>query len=70
MPAQSVHLLAMLYDHMRSPFYNMRWRWSAGDVALWDNRTVQHFAVPDYDGGRIIQRVVIEGWSPRGPQDA
>ena len=70
MPAQSVHLLAMLYDHMRSPFYNMRWRWAAGDVALWDNRTVQHFAVPDYDGGRIIQRVVTEGWSPRGPLDA
>ena len=66
-PAQSVHLLAMLYDHIRSPFYNMRWRWSAGDVALWDNRAVQHFAVPDYESGRIIQRVVTEGWSPRGP---
>jgi alpha-ketoglutarate-dependent taurine dioxygenase len=68
--AQSVHLLAMLYDHIRSPFYNMRWRWSTGDVALWDNRAVQHFAVPDYDKGRIIQRAVTEGWSPRGPYDA
>ena len=68
--AQSVHLLAMLYDHIRSPFYSMRWRWSAGDVVLWDNRAVQHFAVPDYDHGRIIQRVVTEGWSPRGPCDA
>lgn len=67
--AQSVHLLAMLYDHIRSPFYSMRWRWSAGDVALWDNRAVQHFAVPDYEQGRIIQRVVTEGWSPRGPCD-
>lgn len=68
--AQSVHLLAMLYDHIRSPIYSVRWRWSAGDVALWDNRAVQHFAVPDYDGGRIIQRVVIEGWMPRGPRGA
>jgi taurine dioxygenase len=65
--AQSVHLLAMLYDHIRSPLYAMRWQWAAGDVALWDNRAVQHFAVPDYERGRIIQRVVTEGWTPRGP---
>ena len=64
-PAQSVHLLALLYDHIKSPAYTMRWRWSPGDVGLWDNRAVQHFAVPDYDGGRVIQRVVTEGWSPR-----
>jgi alpha-ketoglutarate-dependent taurine dioxygenase len=66
-PAQSVHVLAMLYDHIRSPLYSMRWRWSPGDVALWDNRAVQHFAVPDYDSSRIIQRAVIAGWPPRGP---
>jgi taurine dioxygenase len=65
--AQSVHLLAMLYDHIRSPLYSMRWRWAPGDVALWDNRAVQHFAVPDYERGRIIQRVVTAGWTPRGP---
>jgi taurine dioxygenase len=67
-PSQSTHLLAMLYDHIRSPLYNMRWRWAVGDVALWDNRAVQHFAVPDYDSGRIIQRAVTDGWSPVGPQ--
>lgn len=66
-PAQSVHLLALLYDHIRSPFYSMRWRWSPGDVALWDNRTVQHFAVPDYDSGRRFNRVVISGDAPYGP---
>jgi taurine dioxygenase len=68
-PAQSVHLLAMIYDHIRSPLYSMRWQWAAGDVALWDNRAVQHFAVPDYEHGRIIQRVVTEGWTPRGPAE-
>ncbi|MGE3691719.1 MAG: TauD/TfdA dioxygenase family protein [Novosphingobium sp.] len=65
--AQSVHLLAMLYDHIRSPLYSMRWHWAEGDIAVWDNRAVQHFAVPDYESGRIIQRVVTEGWTPRGP---
>jgi taurine dioxygenase len=64
--AQSGHLLGMLYDHMKSPLYTMRWRWAPGDIALWDNRTVQHFAVPDYDSGRIIQRVVTVGGAPQG----
>lgn len=67
--AQSMHILAMLYDHIRSPLYNMRWRWAPGDVVLWDNRAVQHFAVPDYDRGRSFQRVVIAGERPRGPND-
>lgn len=66
-PAQSMHLLALAYDHIKSPLYTMRWRWQPGDIALWDNRAVQHFAVPDYDSGRIIQRVVIAGERPRGP---
>jgi alpha-ketoglutarate-dependent taurine dioxygenase len=64
---QSVHILAMIYSHIRSPHYSVRWRWAAGDVALWDNRAVQHFAVPDYDAPRIIQRAVIAGWKPQGP---
>jgi taurine dioxygenase len=67
-PAQSTHLLALLYDHVKSPMFTMRWRWSPGDVALWDNRSVQHYAVPDYDKGRIIQRLVLKGERPRGPQ--
>lgn len=67
---QSMHILAMLYSHIRSPHYSVRWRWAAGDVALWDNRAVQHFAVPDYDSPRIIQRAVTAGWKPRGPAGA
>ena len=69
-PVQSMHLLALVYDHIRSPVYAMRWRWAPGDVAFWDNRAVQHFAVPDYESGRILQRVVIAGEKPRGPAQA
>ena len=69
-PAQSMLLLALLYDHIRSPLYSMRWRWQPGDVALWDNRCLQHFAVPDYDSGRYFQRVVTAGERPRGVGDA
>ena len=68
--AQSMHLLALIYDHIKSPVYTMRWRWAPGDVAFWDNRAVQHFAVPDYESGRIIQRVVAAGERPRGPGKA
>ncbi|MDG2005567.1 MAG: TauD/TfdA family dioxygenase [Novosphingobium sp.] len=66
--SQGSHLLALVYDHIKSPHYTMRWRWAPGDIALWDNRAVQHFAVPDYDSGRIIQRVVTAGVRPVGPQ--
>jgi alpha-ketoglutarate-dependent taurine dioxygenase len=65
--AQSSHILALVYDHIRSPDFSMRWRWAPGDVALWDNRAVQHFAVADYDDGRLIQRVVLRGDRPYGP---
>jgi alpha-ketoglutarate-dependent taurine dioxygenase len=68
-PAQSMHLLALLYDHMKSPVYTIRWRWQPGDIALWDNRAVQHYAIPDYDRGRIIQRVVTAGHRPYGPKE-
>ena len=53
-PAQSNLLLALVFDHIRSPDFSMRWRWTPGDVAFWDDRAVQHFAVGDYDGGRRI----------------
>lgn len=62
----SRHLLAMLIEHIRSPDFALRWRWTPGDVALWDNRTVQHYAVPDYTGGRVMQRIVIKGEPPVG----
>ncbi|WP_278257721.1 TauD/TfdA family dioxygenase [Nocardioides convexus] len=27
----------------------MRWAWENGDVAIWDNRATQHYAVADFD---------------------
>jgi alpha-ketoglutarate-dependent taurine dioxygenase len=69
-PAESAHVLALLFDHVKSPDFTMRWRWTPGDgdVALWDNRIVQHYAVPDYDTRRVMQRLCLVGDRPYGPR--
>lgn len=58
------HLLPLLTDHVRSPDFQVRFHWSPGAVALWDNRCTQHYAVADYSGRRRMHRVVIEGDTP------
>ena len=69
-PAESDHLLSLLFQHVKSPDFTMRWHWKANDLALWDNRCVQHYAVPDYSSERIMQRVMLAGDAPFGPMHA
>jgi taurine dioxygenase len=69
-PAESAQVLALLFEHVKSPDFAMRWHWTANDLALWDNRAVQHYAVPDYSGERIMQRVVLAGDRPYGPESS
>ena len=43
----------------------MRWRWRAGDVAIWDNQATQHYAVNDYGSApRVVRRTTIDGDAP------
>ena len=46
--SESDRLLHLLYNHMNRPEFQVRHRWSAGDVAMWDNRVTQHYACADY----------------------
>src|SRR5215470_1957548 len=60
--ADSAHLFAMLQDHVTRLDNMVRWRWSAGDVVIWDNRATQHKAIDDYgDQPRVVRRVTIDG---------
>lgn len=66
-PGESAHLLAFLFDHIKSPDLMIRWHWRRNDVALWDNRAFQHYAVPDYDTKRVMQKTILAGDRPYGP---
>jgi len=60
--ADSGHLFAMLQDHVTRLENTVRWRWSLGDVVIWDNRATQHKAIDDYgEERRIVRRVTIGG---------
>ena len=63
-PPESAAVLAILFRHVERPDFTMRWKWSPGDIAFWDNRCVQHYAVPDYSTARVVQRIVLQGVRP------
>jgi taurine dioxygenase len=45
----------------------VRWQWRPGDLAIWDNRATQHYAVADYDDlPRRLHRVTVAGAIPVG----
>jgi len=43
-----------------------RFRWGAGDVAIWDERVTQHIGAADHAGSdRVMVRCTVEGERPR-----
>jgi len=66
-PATSKALIELFRSFLETPELTIRWSWSAGDVAAWDNRTTQHYAVRDYgDYPRTGHRVIVAGERPGG----
>ncbi|HEY0640565.1 MAG TPA: TauD/TfdA family dioxygenase [Pseudonocardiaceae bacterium] len=63
---ESDALLEHLFAWSESPRFTCRYRWRPGDVAVWDNRVTQHYAVDDYEGHRRGQRVTVMGDHPTG----
>jgi taurine dioxygenase len=64
-PEPGEQLLQYLFRQLQAPEYQVRFRWTPGAVAFWDNRAVQHYAVSDYfPAGRVTERVAIAGDRP------
>ena len=62
---ESASLLEYLFHHSVRPEFQARHAWSAGDLLMWDNRSLLHFAVHDHgDASRLIHRVQVEGTRP------
>jgi taurine dioxygenase len=63
--SDSNHLFEMLQSHVTKLENTVRWRWHAGDVAIWDNTATQHCAINDYgDQKRVVRRVTVRGEVP------
>jgi taurine dioxygenase len=62
--AESERLLELLYNHVKSPELQCRFRWDERSMVFLDNRCVQHYAVPDYHERRILHRVTMKGDRP------
>lgn len=63
--AEARPLLSELIQHAVRPEFVTRLHWEPGTLAIWDNRSTQHYALNDYAGQRReMLRVVIEGDRP------
>jgi len=63
---ESEMLLDYLTHWIASPRFTVRYHWSEGTIAMWDNRCTQHFVLSDFDQQRVIQRVTVMGDTPEG----
>ena len=59
---ESDRLLNLLYEHLQSPEFLIRYKWNPGSVAIWDNLATQHYALADYyPQRRKMRRITVEG---------
>jgi alpha-ketoglutarate-dependent sulfate ester dioxygenase len=64
-PRESQAIFELLQNRVTRLENTVRWQWSDGDVAIWDNRATQHYGVADYDDlRRRLHRITIAGDVP------
>ncbi|MBM3661021.1 MAG: taurine dioxygenase [Actinobacteria bacterium] len=64
-PHEARPLLDFLAAHTTRTELTCRWQWRVGDVAIWDNRAVQHMAMADFTGHRrAMHRTTVAGEAP------
>jgi taurine dioxygenase len=63
--SESSALFKVLQDRVTKLENTVRWTWEHGDVAMWDNRATQHYAVADFDDQpREMRRITVAGDVP------
>lgn len=68
-PRESQILLEYLWEHIVRTEFTVRFRWSAGSIAFWDNRSTAHLApndIFDLDFDRQLYRITLVGPVPVG----
>jgi len=67
---ESVEILNSIFKHQARLDFTCRFQWTENAVAIWDNRSVQHYAIADFFPGRglgyerIMDRIAVEGDRP------
>ena len=68
---ESDMLLAYLTKWVTRPQFTVRYQWTPGTIAMWDNRSTQHQGLTDFFPGRglgherVMDRIAIEGDHPQ-----
>jgi taurine dioxygenase len=62
--AASRELRRHLIDQIKTPEYQVRVRWTPDTIVVWDNISVQHYAVGGYTEPRRMERVTLAGDKP------
>jgi alpha-ketoglutarate-dependent taurine dioxygenase len=63
--AESQALFRIFQDRITWLENTIRWNWELGDVAMWDNRATQHYAVSDFGNQRrAMHRITLAGDIP------
>jgi len=67
---ESDEILKKIFEHQSRLDLSCRFNWTENAVAMWDNRSVIHYAIADFYPGRglgyerIMDRIAIEGDQP------
>ncbi|MGK6310366.1 TauD/TfdA dioxygenase family protein [Variovorax sp. DT-64] len=60
--SESARIFELLQNRVIRLENTVRWAWQQDDVAIWDNRSTQHFAINDYGNQpRLVRRVTVHG---------
>lgn len=66
-PEESAMLLDFLQERVSDERYQCRWRWTPGDLAIWDEWSTNHRSAADhFPQHRAIRRIEVRGGPPPG----